>query len=333
MKNMYRFVLALALLCCAALNGAVGKDEKVVKVTYPDFPEARHLHGPKISGEELLDKVVFFEYWGINCPPCIASMPHLQELQNKYGDKGFTVVGSHCQGLNDSVGKFLKEKRITFPVYQQARIEKANVNGGLPHAVLLAPGGKVVAQGYPGDLYKLVKKEVDKISKGYPILEGMELEKYKALEKVVLSKGINIEAKIEPLRKKTDDEEAQEVCRVFDEWLTGARVAAQNKLENDPMAGISAVMELKATAPSVTEFDEDLKKLRANRDLPKLAALSKKVKDLEDKKVKRGKVNENELKSVVKELEGYASSDDTVTAGIASRLKEAADALAPSGDE
>ena len=69
------------------------------KVTYPSFDEGSHLHGPKIKASDLKGKVVFFEYWGINCPPCIASMPHLQELQDKFQSKGFTVVGSHRQGL------------------------------------------------------------------------------------------------------------------------------------------------------------------------------------------------------------------------------------------
>ena len=51
------------------------------KVTYPAFNDGSHIHGPKLKASDLKGKVVFFEYWGINCPPCIASMPHLQELQ------------------------------------------------------------------------------------------------------------------------------------------------------------------------------------------------------------------------------------------------------------
>ena len=55
---------------------------KGVKVTYPAFDDSKYIHGPKITASSLKGKVVFFEYWGINCPPCIASMPHLQELQD-----------------------------------------------------------------------------------------------------------------------------------------------------------------------------------------------------------------------------------------------------------
>lgn len=41
-----------------------------------------------------------------------------------------------------------------------------------------------------------------KMERGLPILEGVELNKYKSLAKTVVSTGSNIESKITPLRKK-----------------------------------------------------------------------------------------------------------------------------------
>ena len=81
------------------------------KVTYPAFNDGSHIHGPKLKASDLKGKVVFFEYWGINCPPCIASMPHLQELQEKFQSKGFTVIGSHSQLPSPRVKQFLEEKK------------------------------------------------------------------------------------------------------------------------------------------------------------------------------------------------------------------------------
>ena len=133
------------------------------KVTYPAFNDGSHIHGPKLKASDLKGKVVFFEYWGINCPPCIASMPHLQELQEKFQSKGFTVIGSHSQLPSPRVKQFLEEKKITFPIYQSLSIPEAPCPGGLPHAVLIGANGKVVAKGYPPQLYDLVKKEVMKV--------------------------------------------------------------------------------------------------------------------------------------------------------------------------
>ncbi len=38
-------------------------------------------------------KVILLNLWGIWCPPCRAEMPHLVELQEKYKDQGFQVIG------------------------------------------------------------------------------------------------------------------------------------------------------------------------------------------------------------------------------------------------
>lgn len=38
-------------------------------------------------------KVILVNLWGIWCGPCRAEMPHLVELQEKYRDQGFQVIG------------------------------------------------------------------------------------------------------------------------------------------------------------------------------------------------------------------------------------------------
>lgn len=52
-------------------------------------------------------------------------MPHLQELQENFQSKGFTVIGSHCQIPSPRVKQFLEEKKITFPIYQSLSIPEA----------------------------------------------------------------------------------------------------------------------------------------------------------------------------------------------------------------
>ena len=306
----------------AADNGAGAK------VTYPSFDDSSHLHGPKIKASDLKGKVVFFEYWGINCPPCIASMPHLQELQDKFQSKGFTVVGSHRQGPSPRIKQFLEEKKITFPVYQGLDIPAASCPGGLPHAVLIGANGKVVAKGHPTQLYDLVKKEVMKAERGLPILEGVELDKYKSLAKTVVSNGSNIESKITPLRKKTDDEEAQAVCGAFDEWLGDAKDMVQAQIQSNPLEAVTAITRLKTAVPSVKEFDEPLATLKANKDLPKLADLNKKISALEQRKAKGRKVSESDLKSLTQAVDKFAESDNEATQTVAGNLKKSLSSLA-----
>lgn len=38
-------------------------------------------------------QVYVVEFWATWCPPCIASIPHLSELQKNYADRGVTIIG------------------------------------------------------------------------------------------------------------------------------------------------------------------------------------------------------------------------------------------------
>ncbi len=162
MKNILLTVFGLVAF---ALSGSTATAAIGDKATFPTFTQ-EHISGPEMTAEDLEGKVVFFEYWGINCPPCIASMPHLQKLHKKYSKKGFTVIGAHSQGLTPAVGEFLKKNKITFPVYQGLSIPEAPCPGGIPFAVLIDREGTVVATGRPSELYDQVPDLMKKRAKG-----------------------------------------------------------------------------------------------------------------------------------------------------------------------
>ena len=110
---------------------------------------AQHIYGPTVNAKHFKGKVVFVEFWGINCPPCIAMMPHVEQMNRKYGGSGkFAVVASHVQGMNPRVKQYLKSKKFTFPVYQQFMPSGPNFRG-IPHAYVYDHNGKLVGSGYP----------------------------------------------------------------------------------------------------------------------------------------------------------------------------------------
>ena len=55
------------------------------------------------------DKVYVVEFWATWCRPCIASMPHLSELQEKYSKNGLQIISVSDEKL-EIVEKFLKRK-------------------------------------------------------------------------------------------------------------------------------------------------------------------------------------------------------------------------------
>ncbi len=297
------------------------------KATLPDLNDSAYIYGQKMKKSDLKGKVIFFEYWGINCPPCIASIPHLQELHKKFQSKGFVVLGSHSQGLSPKVKEFLESKKVTFPVYQGLSIPEARCPGGIPYAVLIGANGKIVAKGNPTQLYDKVKAEVMKSEKGFPILEGVELKQYKSLEKALVSNGKNLESKITPLRQKTDDEEAQAVCDAFDAWVQDSKEQIQSLIDSNPLRAIQAIVQLKAAVPSVKDFDESLAELKSNSDLSRLADIQKKVSDLEAKKGKGKKVAERDVEALEKSLAKYLESDKASSKAAAEKIQSELESL------
>jgi len=98
---------------------------------------------PAVRGMYLL-----IEYWATWCPPCRRSIPVLNEIHRRFRDR-LTVVG-----ISDETGEAvlaLKEPKIEYhlAVDTQARMKKALGVVGIPHAILVEPGGHVVWEGYP----------------------------------------------------------------------------------------------------------------------------------------------------------------------------------------
>src|SRR5437763_129909 len=89
--HMSLFVLCAVLLGPAVASAAdFNMDVKADGITLGD-----HLMGPKVSPGDLKGHVVVLEFWGINCGPCLAAMPHIAKLNDDLGGAGLIVIGAH----------------------------------------------------------------------------------------------------------------------------------------------------------------------------------------------------------------------------------------------
>jgi len=106
-------------------------------------------NGLTIKGLE--GKIVFLEFFGHKCPPCLASIPHLIDLQNKHKDK-LAIVAIEVQGYtNAQVKKFVADKGINYISLSESKAsefvnyiaQRAQWRGSIPFMVALDPKGDV----------------------------------------------------------------------------------------------------------------------------------------------------------------------------------------------
>ncbi len=64
---------------------------------------AKDVDGRSVSLAELKGKVVLIDFWASWCPPCVAAIPTLKALSQKYQDRGFVILGINVDLMHDDV--------------------------------------------------------------------------------------------------------------------------------------------------------------------------------------------------------------------------------------
>lgn len=124
-------------------------------------------------------KIYVVEFWATWCGPCIASMPHLAELQGEYADKGVQIISISDEKLS-KVEKFLKrEVRGTTDGQTYGELTNAYClttdpdesvykdymraagQNGIPTAFIVGKSGLIEWIGHPMSMDKPLAKIVD----------------------------------------------------------------------------------------------------------------------------------------------------------------------------
>jgi len=131
----------------------------------PDNPKAnlpepeltlKDLDGKNVSLSDYKGKVVLVNFWATWCEPCRVEIPWLIEMQQKYGPKGFVLLGIALDEEGKSVvAPFVSKERFDvngqkLPMSYQILIgndDAADKFGGLfgyPTSILISRDGKQI---------------------------------------------------------------------------------------------------------------------------------------------------------------------------------------------
>lgn len=147
-------VLALALgfaLVPRAMRGCEGAG---LGGDAPDFRARVIANADSLEGapqtlelSSLQGRTVVLDFWATWCGPCQIEAPIVNAIAERYKSRGLAVVGVNTSDEKDAALRFVRQKRLGFPiVYDEGnRIARDYGVSSLPTLVIVSKTGKVVA--------------------------------------------------------------------------------------------------------------------------------------------------------------------------------------------
>lgn len=185
------------------------------------------VQGEEVKSMDEKGKLYIVECWASWCGPCVAVIPHMNELHKKYGEKGLVIVGMNVweEGL-EVTQKFVKEKgdgmsyRVAYSGGKASKFTtswlEASKTTGIPTAFAVRDG-KIIFKGHPGGLSEKIIE-----SMLAPDFNADEFAKMQAEEE---AKGKAFNEKIQALFQAQDWKGIKELA-MTDDFVKGKKDGA-----------------------------------------------------------------------------------------------------------
>ncbi|MEP6947482.1 MAG: TlpA disulfide reductase family protein [Acidobacteriota bacterium] len=131
MKALLILILPLLILSCRPAAAPVSVSTRPIRPgekvdTNLPMPPKRpvsemvwtSMEGTTANMGQLRGKAIILDFWATYCPPCRDEIPHLNELQAKYGIDNLQIIGLNVGGDEDKpkIPAFAKEYKVSYPI-------------------------------------------------------------------------------------------------------------------------------------------------------------------------------------------------------------------------
>ena len=132
-----------------------------VEGSFPGFEGATAwINSPPLTPAALRGKVVLVDFWTFECYNCLNALPHVKELEAKYRDQGFVVIGVHTPEFPQerdeaNVREAVRRLGVTYPVVMDNAYQIWNRFGNQywPAAYYIDQTGKIRFHHFGEGLY------------------------------------------------------------------------------------------------------------------------------------------------------------------------------------
>lgn len=143
---------------------------------YPPVPsgimqaDIKDLDGNAYKLEDKKGKVVLVDLWATWCGPCVAAMPDLVALQEKYRDKNFEIIGLDTDDESaEKIKAFAQTKNLNYQLgYADGKLMseffKVTRLQAIPQSILINRNGRMVGV-FPGGGSRIMAQIKDAVEK------------------------------------------------------------------------------------------------------------------------------------------------------------------------
>ncbi|MBX3396255.1 MAG: redoxin domain-containing protein [Phycisphaerae bacterium] len=203
-----------------------------------------------VTKADLKGQIVVVEFWATWCGPCIASIPHLNEMQAKYKKDGVVLLAVSYEPTA-TVSKFLGSRKMNYVVAAGGETTRDAFGiDGYPTSFIIDPDGNVVWKGHPAT----IDEPLAKIVKETPA---------KGKSFLVSGSAKSLATKADKLYQKRDYEGAMKAYEQLSKDYSETKEGKTAKEKLKKMKGNSSIMEKIKSAKEERQADKWLRCARA----------------------------------------------------------------------